>query len=153
MKLWLLRHGEAAARARSDAERPLTGHGVEQVIAQARAHLSGQRFTDVLVSPYLRAQQTAALVAKALEPATLLARKVDWITPDDEPRKVLRMLDSAIGDNILLVSHNPLLGALAGLLVHGNLQQPLALGTASLVELEGELLAGAMTLKALHHAG
>ena len=41
---------------------------------------------------------------------------------------------------------------LGGLLVHGYLQEPLALHTASLVELEGESsVPGLMTLKSLYH--
>ncbi len=49
------------------------------------------------------------------------------------------------------VSHQPLVGNLVGLLQHGHLQQPAAMSTASLAELEGEWpLAGLMTLKALN---
>ena len=54
--------------------------------------------------------------------------------------------------NLLLVTHQPLVGALAGLLVYGHLQQPLPFNTASLALLEGEMpLAGLMNLLAIHH--
>jgi phosphohistidine phosphatase len=51
----------------------------------------------------------------------------------------------------LLVSHNPLLGSLSGFLLHGNLQQPLGLHTASLVALDGDIVPGLMHLSGLHH--
>jgi phosphohistidine phosphatase len=54
----------------------------------------------------------------------------------------------------LLVSHQPLVGALVGMLEHGHLQQPAAMSTASLAELEGDWpLPGLMSLKALSHPG
>ena len=65
MKLWILRHGEAEPHARSDAQRNLTEHGREQV-RQAAAHLIGQSIDTILVSPYVRAQQTAEIVRKVL---------------------------------------------------------------------------------------
>lgn len=151
MKLWLLRHGEAAPRARSDAERPLTDYGRAQVL-QSAERLRNRQLTRVLVSPYLRAQQTAELLRETLQ-LTVPFSTVDWITPDDDPRRVMRQLDDYPADEYVLVSHNPLLGALAGLLVHGHLQLPMSLHTASLVELDGELpMAGAMRLAGLHHA-
>ena len=61
MKLWVLRHGEAEPRAKTDAERRLTAHGREQVLHSA-AYLIGQPLQAIVASPYVRAQQTAALV-------------------------------------------------------------------------------------------
>ncbi|MNH47208.1 hypothetical protein D3C79_1103320 [compost metagenome] len=53
---------------------------------------------------------------------------------------------------MLLVSHQPLVGNLVGLLEHGNYRQPAPMSTASLAQLEGEWpLAGLMTLSNLHH--
>ena len=149
MTLWLLRHGEAEPRARSDAERPLTEQGRKEVRRSAE-HLRGRPLTHILVSPYLRAQQTAEIVREALGLALPLTT-VDWITPDDSPREAAKRLDAYPGE-CLLVSHNPLLGYLARLLVDGHLQQPLTLHTASLVQLQGEPVAGLMTLAGLHHA-
>lgn len=149
MKLWLLRHGEAEPRARSDAERALTERGRKEVRKSAE-RLRGQALAHILVSPYRRAQQSAELVREALG-LSLQLTTVDWATPDDSPRNAVLQLDQYAGD-CLLVSHNPLLGSLGGLLVHGYLQEPLALHTASLVELEGESsVPGLMTLKSLYH--
>lgn len=148
MKLWVLRHGEAQAHARSDAERELTAHGREEVLRSA-AELIGQPIQAILASPYVRAQQTAQLVREALG-FELDVRTVPWLTPDSDPLEAARHLDST--DNLLLVSHQPLVGNLIGLLQHGHFRAPQPMSTASLAELEADLpLAGAMTLKSVKH--
>ena len=150
MKVWILRHGEAQAHARSDAERELTAHGREEVLKSA-AHLLGKPLTRIIASPYVRARQTAELVRQALgfsEPIAI----APWLTPESSPGQVLSRLDTYGSDDILLVSHQPLVGALIGLAVHGNLQQPQPMSTASLAELEAELpLAGGMQLLSVRH--
>ena len=149
MTLWLLRHGEAEARARIDAERPLTERGRKEVRRNAE-RLRGRPLQYILASPYLRAQQTAEIVREVLGLALPLTT-VDWATPDDSPRDAANRLDSYPG-HCLLVSHNPLLGQLAGFLQHGHLQEPLLLRTASLVELDGAAaIPGLMQLAGLYH--
>lgn len=151
MKLWVLRHGEAEPRANSDAERRLTAHGREQVLRSA-ARLLGEPLQAIIASPYVRAQQTAALVHGALglvEPV----RTVPWLTPDNDPQQVIAELDRLGLEHVLLVSHQPLVGALVGLLEQGHCQTPAAMSTATLAELEGDWpLAGLMTLLGLHAA-
>ncbi|KMM78954.1 phosphohistidine phosphatase SixA [Pseudomonas deceptionensis] len=148
MKLWILRHGEAEPHARRDAERELTAHGREQVLHSA-ARLIGQPLDSILVSPYVRAQQTAELVRKTLGFTSVLVT-VPWLTPESEPKYALGKLPDT--GNVLLVSHQPFVGELISLLLHGNLRQPQPMQTASLVELEGEWpLAGSMTLLSVHH--
>ncbi|WP_339460656.1 phosphohistidine phosphatase SixA [Pseudomonas sp. EA_105y_Pfl2_R69] len=150
MRLWLLRHGEAEPSARSDAERRLTEHGCRQV-RQAAVQLQGRPLRTILVSPYVRAQQTAALVVESLGFSGQL-QTVPWLVPESDLRQVLRQLDGYPVDELLLVTHQPLVGALGGLLIHGHRQQPLAMQTASLAELEGEeVAAGLMDLLAVLH--
>jgi phosphohistidine phosphatase len=150
VKLWILRHGEAQAHARSDAERELTGHGREEVL-QSAAHLLGKPLARILASPYVRARQTAELVRQALGFSEAVAI-VPWLTPESDPREVLRQLDAYAADDVLLVSHQPLVGALIGLAVHGSYQQAQPMSTASLAELDGDFpLAGAMELLSVRH--
>jgi len=152
VKLWVLRHGEAEPRANSDAERRLTAHGREQVLRGA-AHLLGQPLQAIIASPYVRAQQTAALVHGALgfsEPV----RTVPWLTPESDVQQVIGEIERLGLEHVLLVSHQPLVGNLVGQLEHGHAQQPAPLSTASLAELEGDWpLAGLMTLRSLNHPG
>ena len=149
MKLWVLRHGEAEPYgSRPDSERALTAHGREEALRSA-AELIGQPITAIYASPYLRAQQTAELVRDALgfQPEI---RTVEWLTPDNRPQAVAEQLVSV--DYALLVSHNPLVGNLLGYLQHGHVQQPEAVKTAGLAELEGDMpLAGAMKLNSIKH--
>ncbi|QXI10503.1 phosphohistidine phosphatase SixA [Pseudomonas zeae] len=149
MKLWVLRHGEAVPFGSCpDSERELTDHGRKEVWNSA-AHLIGQPLTAIYASPYLRAQQTAQIVREALgfEPEI---RTVEWLTPETDPDKVTDQLVSV--SNVLLVSHNPLVGNLLSYLQHGAGYPPEKVSTAGLAELESaELLIGSMNLNSLKH--
>ena len=149
MKLWVLRHGEAVPYGSCpDSERELTDHGRKEALGSA-AHLIGQPLTAIYASPYLRAQQTAQIVREALgfEPEI---RTVEWLTPEVDPDKVTDQLVSV--SNVLLVSHNPLVGNLLSYLQHGAGHPPERVSTAGLAELESpELLIGSMTLNSLKH--
>ena len=143
MKVWILRHGEAEGHAPTDAERNLTEHGRAEVLRSA-AHLIGQPLGAIIASPYVRAQQTAQLVRDVLgfQPEI---RTVPWLTPDGDVQRVLEKLDS--DDDVLLVSHQPLVGNLISFLQHGHQRQPQPMYTASLAQLEGDFpLAGLMSL-------
>jgi len=148
MKLWVLRHGEAVPHGARphDSERELTDHGREEVLRSA-ALLMGQPLTAIYASPYLRAQQTAQLVREALgfEPEI---RTVEWLTPETDPDKVAEQLVSV--SNVLLVSHNPLVGNLLSYLQHGAGHPPEKVSTAGLAEIKGEeLLIGSMKLDSI----
>jgi phosphohistidine phosphatase len=149
MKLWVLRHGEAVPYGSCpDSERELTDHGRKEALNSA-AHLIGQPLTAIYASPYLRAQQTAQIVREALgfEPEI---RTVEWLTPEVDPDKITDQLVSV--SNVLLVSHNPLVGSLLSYLQHGAGYPPEKVSTAGLAELESpELLIGSMTLNSLKH--
>lgn len=150
MKLWLLRHGEAEPRARTDAERNLTDAGRLEV-ADSAAHLRERRLQAILASPYNRAQQTAEIVRQALGFSGAV-ETVSWLTPESDPGDALLYLGRRSEGEILLVTHQPLVGVLGDLLVNGRRDTPLPMATASLAELEGEdLVAGLMQLVGLRH--
>lgn len=150
MKLWLLRHGEAEPQARTDAQRELTRHGRKQVMRSA-AQLLDRPLTCILASPYVRTQQSAQLLRETLG-GTAEIITVPWLTPDANLAELLRHLDAYSDQELLLVTHQPLVGDLAGMLVHGHRQSPLPMQTASLAQLDGEfVLAGAMLLTSLQH--
>lgn len=132
-------------QAGDDAARELTSRGRQQVGVMG-AFLRKQPVPKVYASPYVRAQQSARLLGLASGGIVT----VPWLVPETEPMEVLRQLGDCRQPSVLLVAHQPLLGELAGLLVHGNRRQALALGTANLVELEGELIAGLMDLRDVH---
>lgn len=151
MKLWLLRHGEAGPYQPKDAERQLTPQGIWEA-RQSAQHLCNQPINTVLVSPYARAQQTAQHLCSVLTYQGTV-ETVDWITPESSAEEALQHLEAYTSyEHILLVTHQPFVGELGGLLVHGNRQEALPLKTGSLAELEGAVLArGLMHLRSLRH--
>lgn len=151
MKLWLLRHGEAQPYQRSDAERQLTDYGRAQVSFAAQ-QCPQHKFDYVLCSPYIRARQTAEVFLGQLN-LSQQPQIVPWLTPDSPLRESLRLLDSYSVENLLLISHQPLLGNMASWLEHGYKSPGLPLATASLACLQGDFLAASsMTLLSLQHA-
>lgn len=151
MKLWLLRHGEAEPKARTDAERNLTGKGRVEV-ERAATYLQEQPLQAILASPYQRAQQTAEIIRQALGFAGPV-ETVPWLTPETDPADALLYLDRRTEQDILLVTHQPFVGVFGGWLIGGHRNAPLPMTTASLAELEGDYLAaGLMRLIALRHA-
>ncbi len=105
MEIYLLRHGEAYSKARTDEERELTPAGVadtESVILQFLQRMAERNSTPakvrVLVSPLRRAQQTAALVAKHFAESSSFKQTVfetcELITPAGQCEQVLEYLQS-----------------------------------------------------------
>jgi phosphohistidine phosphatase len=145
MRIWLLRHGHAEPHSTQDSLRQLTGDGRREVLLSA-AELVGRPLGAILSSPYVRARQTAELVAEALN-SDLTIEIVPWLAPDVSVKEALDCLAARHEGELLLVSHQPLVGELAGLLEHGHRQQPLAMRTAALAAFDGLLpAAGGMTL-------
>ncbi|WP_404374916.1 phosphohistidine phosphatase SixA [Vreelandella aquamarina] len=146
----IMRHGEAAPGFPDQARR-LTSRGEQEADTMARWLASrieqGELARPTLyASPYVRAQQTAQRISDALgAPLTTLA----FITPDDSPSGVSEWLLTQRDDTpIMLVSHMPLVGDLAGLLVEGAPSQGVGFPTAAIAELEAEVwAAGCAQLK------
>jgi phosphohistidine phosphatase len=124
MQIFVMRHGQAGMVAASDALRPLTDKGIKE--AQDMGNwLSEQAlsFDCVLVSPYLRAQQTADAVISEL---VNIGKKetLSIITPEDNAKAVHDYLDAICTieqyQHILLVSHMPLVSYLVAELTSDN---------------------------------
>jgi phosphohistidine phosphatase len=112
VELYILRHGLAESKSAtgSDADRKLTAEGIEQVRRQMkRAAALGVSPEAVLSSPYVRAQQTAAIAAESLgyqDPIMASAALV----PDARPGDIWAEI-RAFSGQVLLVSHEPLVSA------------------------------------------
>ena len=150
MKLWLLRHGEAEPRARSDAERNLTEVGRAEA-ARSAAHLLEATLGAILASPFNRAQQTAEVVRQTIGYSGSV-ETVPWVKPESDLREAMLYLDRRSESELLIVTHQPFVGLLAGWLVHGHRDQAISMATGSLAELEGDsITAGLMRLVSLRH--
>src|SRR5262249_23083469 len=97
MNLYLLRHGLAAELGTHglprDAERPLTEKGERKLwrIAEGIGALE-LSFDLILSSPYLRARQTAEIIAKALH----ASRKIELsesLTPTGSAKELIEQLN------------------------------------------------------------
>ena len=72
MNIWIMRHGEASFSGSSDSARMLTPFGVEMAKKQGqwlgnRLNQAKIQLDKILVSPYLRTQQTLEAVEQGLQ--------------------------------------------------------------------------------------
>lgn len=148
MNIYLLRHAIAvqrgAGRARTDRQRPLTPKGrrrLRQVI-EAMARL-GLEFDLILSSPFVRARQTAELVASEL-PSTAPLEFSDALAVGSQPRHVLDHLAKhrPAPASVLLVGHEPLLSQVASVFLCGAPDLRLQLKKAGLCKLSLPSLEG-----------
>jgi phosphohistidine phosphatase len=100
--IWLLRHGDAAEGS-PDAERPLTEKGREQARAAGAALAAlGVELDACMTSPKERAAETARLACE----------RFGDVEPQLEPKLAggpfdAEALAAGVGDNVLLVGHDP----------------------------------------------
>ena len=137
MDIWLLRHAAAEDRARSgrDADRALTPEGLARAEAVGRglARLE-PGISRVLTSPFRRARQTADAAAKSLGIRDVSESRA--LEPERAPEEILSEIGDSGGD-VLLVGHQPHLGALLGLLVAGARDMPMKKASVARVTLDG----------------
>ena len=120
MDLILWRHAEAEDFASSDLARRLTPRGERQAARMAEWIESqlgnlAQRSNKwrVIVSPAVRAQQTAAALDMPVE-------TIDAIAPEASVNAILRAADwPGNPSNVIVVGHQPTLGMVAGRLLNG----------------------------------
>ena len=116
MQLFIMLHGDASMIAKTDAQRPLTDQGMAEV------SLMGKWLKDLdvnieylLVSPYLRAQQTASVLLSLLD-YNPQNKTINSITPSGNAAQVHDYIDGFIAINhcqqLLMVTHMPLVSYL-----------------------------------------
>jgi phosphohistidine phosphatase len=146
MMISLLRHGIAAERGtpgyENDSERPLTARGERRMRRIAEGMLAlGLSYDLMLSSPYLRAKQTADIVAQVFKTPDGVQLS-DTLTPEGNPRQLIVTLHSTDheGQNILLVGHEPYLSRLISTLLTGNANLPVVMKKGGLCTLDVESL-------------
>lgn len=111
-----MRHGEAEPLLSQDAQRALTLQGQQEVKQMANWLATAYApFDYIWVSPYLRTQQTAALVLEAQgRPCQLVTRPE--LVPEGAVAAVQNAIDLLLAEQpfarVLLVSHMPLVSFL-----------------------------------------
>lgn len=131
MVLYFLRHGQAGHNYATDFERELTESGknaskdIGLFCAEMNIH-----FTHALVSPLVRAQQTAHLALKQFHDVAL--KSTEHLTPESDPRNLLNELRSyPTSARILLVTHEPFVSTCISTLISGSETAQVAMSTAS----------------------
>lgn len=142
MKLYLLRHAIAVERGtpgfEDDSLRPLTGKGRDRMkqIVQGMKSL-GLSFDHILTSPYVRARETAEIVAVVLGTKNPPGKE-PLLAADQEPQAVLTKLDELDWKSlsVLLVGHEPFLSKLASLMIGAGKCSALKMKKGGLCKLE-----------------
>jgi phosphohistidine phosphatase len=121
MNLYLIRHAIAVDEYEDDSQRPLTDKGrkkMRQIAKGLRA--LGVEFDLILSSPYVRAAETAEILADVFK----MKKEVqfsDNLVPTGDPNLLIAELNEVSNvDSVALVGHEPFLTGLIGLLVSDN---------------------------------
>ena len=143
MDIYILRHGIAVQRGtpgyKKDGDRPLTKEGEEKMRQIAEAMLGmGLKFDLILSSPYVRAQQTAKIVAKALGKEVTFTK---FLVPDADPLDLIAEINDEKPHTVLLVGHEPDLSQLISMLACGTTAGTFELKKGGLCKLTAETIA------------
>jgi phosphohistidine phosphatase len=116
--IFLMRHADAVSDE-VDPVRPLSEKGREQVarVCEALRKVPGFAPVEIWHSPLARSRETAALLDEGMKLGVPLVLK-SGLTPEDDPARIATLLEAEKRD-IAVVGHEPHLGVLASLLVHG----------------------------------
>jgi phosphohistidine phosphatase len=146
MELYLLRHAIAVVRGtegfRRDSDRPLTDKGSSKLRRVVRGmNVLGLSFDLILTSPYLRARQTAEIVATAMDAEAKLERSPN-LAPDGDPRALIAQIvsRSAASPSVLVVGHEPYLSQLISVLISGDEHTAVTMKKAGLCKLVAQTL-------------
>ncbi len=124
MELYLLRHGIAVDKGTAgfsrDSDRPLTDQGIEKMYRIAKAMKSLELTFDlILSSPFVRAKQTAEIVAEVLGLGRALRFSANLAVGGD-PEMLVKEIKPENSERILLVGHEPYLSTMVSVLVSGH---------------------------------
>ena len=145
MEIYILRHGIAVERGtpgyKRDSDRPLTKEGEEKMHQIADAMLGMElKFDLILSSPYVRAGQTARIVAGELDEEVTFT---DSLEPDGSALDLIAEINNEKPQRVLLVGHEPDLSRLISVLVTGGTEAAIELKKSSLCKLtSGKLTFG-----------
>ena len=144
MNLYLMRHAIATELEENteDNQRPLTEKGRKKLGKIARnLEKLDLKFDVILTSPYLRACQTADVVADALDIKSKNVVETENLTPLGFADKLVEEINAREPvANILIVGHEPFLSQLIGMLVAGDGSLSIDMKKAGLCKLSIEQL-------------
>lgn len=141
MKIYILRHGEAAEHGDpryKENERPLTAKGVQRT-KQLAEYLDDLEigFDRILSSPLVRAKQTAEIVAGKMKKTVEFT---DSLTPSGSMKDLVDQIAGLrpVPECVALVGHEPYLSGFISLLCIGGPDLPIKLKKGALCRLDVE---------------
>ena len=146
MNIYVLRHAEAEEKGPAweghDHDRPLTVAGIKKFEQSLKGLKALELKPDlILSSPFVRARQTAEMLARASKAGRQLEFTLHLI-PSGDPRKLVSDLRHSYQDrrNVVLVGHEPYLSELVSQLIGGDMYCNLSLKKGGICKLEAEKL-------------
>lgn len=112
MNLYFIRHADALPedneKITNDFDRPLSAEGRKQCgeIATSLKNM-GVKLDLLLVSPLVRAQQTAEEMLKPLGQKGLEITTHDMLAPDVKSKPLMKEIRNLDAENVALIGHNP----------------------------------------------
>jgi len=141
MELYVLRHAIAIQRGapeiRHDSDRPLSGAGAKKMERIARGMQTLKMNPDlILSSPYLRARQTAEIVAREFEAESVL-ELTPLLEPGGDHEELMELLagEYASLGRVMIVGHEPSLSELISRLLSGDEQMAVTMKKGGLCKL------------------
>jgi len=125
MNIYIIRHAiaidEDSSEYADDSQRPLTDKGRKKMRQIAKGLRSlGAEFDIILSSPYLRAHQTAEILADVFKVRHAMALSENLVPMGDPDLLIAEVNEKYTVDSIALVGHEPNFSSLIGLLVAEN---------------------------------
>ncbi len=121
MDLYLIRHAIAVEEYEDDSQRPLTDKGKKKMRQIAKGlRALGVEFDLILSSPYVRASETAEVLADVFKMKKEVKFSDNLIPMGDPNLLIAEMNEKYTTGSVALVGHEPLLTALIGLLISDN---------------------------------
>src|SRR5512138_859686 len=125
MDLYVVRHAIAVERGtpgyEEDGQRPLTDNGRKKMkrIVKGLRDLD-IRLDKILTSPYMRARDTARILAEGFKMKDEIAFTDNLIPPGNFDKLIDEIVEKYNVDSLALVGHEPMLSQLISFLMTGN---------------------------------
>jgi phosphohistidine phosphatase len=132
MNLYIIRHAiavdEGTTEYEDDSQRPLTDKGKKKMRQIAKGlRVLGVGFDMILSSPYVRAKETAEILADVFKMKKSVEVSENLVPMGDPDLLIAELNEKYSVDSIALVGHEPELSHLIGLLVSENVSMDMAL--------------------------
>jgi phosphohistidine phosphatase len=145
MNLYIVRHAIAVQPGTpgydDDSQRPLTDTGRKKMKKIVKGiHQLDIEFDVILSSPYVRARDTAKILAKEFDGKDKIAFSDNLIPPGNFETLVKEIHEKYNVNNLALVGHEPMLSSLISWLTTGNTDMRVALKKGGIVYLSADNL-------------